>query len=182
MKVFCINGISLSGKDTFVKCVQELLGFDKVGNISTIDPVKVEYKNFFGWEGEKTPIHRKNLNTLKNIWRETSNGPINWSRYQMNIEYIINQRDVLFIMVREFDEMLDLVKLAVSIGYVAFTLQVVRDGLDIPPVEQEFLDSHPKDFKYDITISNPTVDTFPDVPKLKQSAYDFIQTFLNMRN
>lgn len=189
MIVFLINGVSLAGKDTFVNCMVEEYqrngNKNAVVNISTINPIKDIYTKFFKWDGSKSPKHRKNLNTLKNIWRESCNGPVEYVR--TNLQFIQTQihwaKDGLmhrespravFIMVREFQEMLDLREVCNDLGIQCCTLQVVRDKLEIPSIEQEFLDSHPKDFTYDIVISNPTVPDYPNVPKLMEKAKQLV--------
>ena len=174
MKVFLINGVSLAGKDTFVRCLEQLYlndGQDRaVMNLSTINPIKNVYQSFFGWKGNKSPEHRKNLNTLKNVWRSCSNGPVEYIRGRLNEYRVYSMVKVVFVMVREYEEMVDLQKLCYSLKISCSTMEVIRDGLEIPPVEQEFLDSHPKGYKYDFTINNPTVPDYPFVPVLQEQA------------
>lgn len=192
MKVFIVNGVSLSGKDTFCNFVRNLICYGKANDpnmtieqirhyhggrvkvISTIDPVKEIYRLFFGWNGEKSDIHRKNLNMLKHIWIQTSNGPSKWLSEQLDNFNNDGDTDIVFVMVREFEEMMNAIVIAKEICGSAETIQLVRHGIPIPPVEQEFLDSHPIDYAYDWTIINPTVDTFPDVPKLQSAACEFL--------
>jgi len=189
MIVVCVNGVALAGKDSFVNRVKALrnVGFpdhsivtrerQPIKCYSTIDPVKKVYKEFFGWNGDKTPEHRKNLNVLKRIWIDVDAGPIG---YLMNVFHANAPFcRICFVMVREFEEMEKTKALAESMGYKAYTLEVLRDGLDIPSVEQEFLDSHPKGYKYDFSIFNPTVDTFPDLPLLDIAAESWLQLIMN---
>ena len=179
MNIFCVNGISLAGKDSFVdRVIDKSLGcYFKGIKISTIDPIKDIYEEFFGWDGTKTPEHRKNLNLLKMIWKGTSNGPLNWTKNRI-AKYNEFGFNSLFIMVREFDEMQSTIALAIALGHKAYTLQVVREGIPIPPIEQEFLDSHPEGYEYDITIYNPTVETFPHLPLLDEAAIEFVKVFI----
>lgn len=186
MKVFCINGVALSGKDSFVNRVKAIKNKDfpdhsiatsqrqPVKSISTIDPVKEIYRKFFGWQGDKTPVHRKNLNVLKRIWIDVSNGPIVWTQLQM--VHCKKYTEALFIMVREFSEMELTIQLAKTMGFEAYSIWVVRPGIEIPPIEKEFLDSHPLDYSYDITIYNPTAETFPNLPVLD----NYVETFMSM--
>ena len=183
MKVFCINGISLAGKDSFCRHVNSR--YNNLHNkynraniqvISSIDPVKEIYAKFFGWDGTKTPVHRKNLNILKNIWVQVNDGPSRWLENEL-AKASDTRCSYLFVMVREFSEMLKMQHVSRSLGYQAFTLNIVREGIPIPPIEQEFLDSHPHDYRYDIIVNNPTVDSYPDVPKLDESAYIFCNFF-----
>jgi hypothetical protein len=174
MIVICINGIARAGKDSFTERVKELLATEgkTALTVSTIDPVKEVYKNFFGWDGIKTPECRKTLNILKLIWIKTSDGP---TRYLNNVFKYHPNAAIIFVMVREFDEMEKAKQLAKSMGITAYTLEITRDGLDVPPIEQEFLDSHPSDYKYDFTIHNPTVNTYPELPVLDAAALAFIK-------
>jgi len=188
MKVIAINGISLSGKDTFCNRVKDLTDckeyytIDKDGPyrtvskatvISTIDPVKYVYKMFFGWDGTKSDIHRRNLNILKRIWIEASNGPHVWTKERIKFHVQQGTCKILFIMVREFEEMQDIVRLGDKYASGGYTLEIVRPGLPIPPVEQEFLDSHPPNYLYDYSVLNPTTDD-PAIPELTGKAKEFI--------
>lgn len=174
IKVICINGISCAGKDTFIDLVERSIGKVNVRRMSTIDPIKELYSDFFKWNGEKTPQDRTNLNALKNMWRDTCNGPINYVKDYLN-EFSIFSIGYLFVMVREFEEMNDIKKVAKDNGNAAYTLKVTRDLTDIPEVEQKFLDSHPKDFEYDIIINNPTTSTYPYLPILQCGVSDFLK-------
>lgn len=176
MKIFCINGIALAGKDSFAGRV---CAYPKIHGkiISTIDPIKNIYKSFFGWDGNKTEQDRKNLNTLKNIWVEVCDGPIKWTRFEIRkAEY--SRVNCLFVMVREFEEMSKIQRLGIAMGFPTYSLEVTRDGLPIPPIEQEFLDSHPKEYKYAISIHNPTVETFPVLPQLDIAVKGFVEEYL----
>jgi len=189
MLVFAVNGISLSGKDSFCErvyreynCRQPIKKTnirspicDKplVQIISTINPIKKLYQSFFNWDGEKSDIHRQNLNTLKQVWITACDGPTSYLRKLMSIGQM-NSVPIMFVMVREFDEMVKVVELGDELCGNAATIKLVREGIPIPPVEQAFLDSHPKDYVYDWTIINPTVKTFPDIPKLDVAASKFL--------
>lgn len=179
VKLVCLNGISLAGKDTFVDYVEETVGYNYVWRISTIDPIKELYSDFFLWNEAKTPQDRKNLNVLKNMWREKCNGPINFVKEYLEDLNLLTE-GYLFVTVREFEEMLDIKKMAIENGNTAYTLKVVRDvGGELPPVEQEFLDSHTADYQYDIVINNPTDEnyhrtSYPELPELRKGVRDFL--------
>jgi len=182
MIVILINGVSLSGKDTFVRLVKEEVRDKKLGllvsSISTIDPIKDIYSDFFGWDGEKTNRDRKNLNVLKNVWVEVSNGPVKYAERILKSLDNNTWNDLVFIMVREYSEMISLQSMVNYNRWKCLTLCVQRDGIPIPPIEQEFLDGHPSDYEYDVYVFNPTVDTYPDVPKLKDFAEFFCKSML----
>lgn len=196
MKVFTINGVSLSGKDTFCNnvriqnaintsleaTVEQKIRYNggRVKVISTIDPIKEIYTNFFGWKGDKTPEHRKNLNSLKLMWINVSNGPSNWLGEELQFFNNRSKVDIVFVMVREFEEMMNAIEIGKAICGHAETIQLVREGIPIPPVEQEFLDSHPKEYVYDWTIVNPTTDD-PAIPKLNKAAEKFLYLITKIR-
>jgi len=171
MDIWAINGNALAGKDTFCNKVTEILlrdssnGPKPVVVLSTIDPVKEFYSRHLGWDGTKTPVHRKNLNNIKKAWIDACNGPFEWAKEQIEYYRYMGVK-VVFIMVREYDEM----KGIVSLG--GRTIRIVRDGLGVPPVEQEFIDSHPKEYRYDITIINPTTED-TGIPILSGAAMAF---------
>jgi len=180
VKVFCVNGISLSGKDSFVNRVKAIKNkdFQNVKCISTIDPVKDIYKRFFGWDGTKSDIHRKNLNVLKRIWIDVCNGPLVWTQNQI-MECCKKHTEALFIMVREFSEMELTLQLAKTMGFEAHSVVLIRPGIPIPPIEQEFLNSHPLGYLYDITIFNPTTEKFPYLPVLDSAVENFMLSYLS---
>jgi len=174
MYIFAINGNAMAGKDSFTERVGKAMAPDSVATISTIDPVK-EYYRSIGWNGDKfDPAHRKVLNVIKGMWVR---GDIRIAGCCTPYEWVIKQclgyerskAKAVFVMVREFPEM----KKILDIGDIQFgggrSIRVVRDGLEVPPVEQEFRDSHPKDYWYNFTIVNPTTDD-PNILYLSEAA------------
>ena len=114
VKVFAINGISLSGKDSFCERVRRHIS--DAFTLSTIDPIKEVYTNFFKWNGVKTDKDRKNLNTLKLMWIDVADGPTNWLRDQLHAVKQLstmqsNSPCFVFVMVREFDELMNVLSL-----------------------------------------------------------------------
>ena len=184
MYVFAINGIALAGKDSFTQRVDENL-IDGAATISTIDPVK-EYYASIGWDGNKfLSEHRKVLNVIKKMWIL---GHIRIADCATPYAWVVKQCEkyqkagysAVFVMVREFDEMMKIKE----IGDLHFsggkTLRVVRNGLEVPLVEQEFIDSHPQDYMYDFTIMNPTTED-EDIPLLTIAA-DQLADLISERN
>lgn len=177
MKIFAINGNALAGKDSFVYKVR---AFEpRIRCISTIDPIKDVYASFFGWDGIKTDESRRMLNQLKSIWIKTSNGPSNW--VSDIIDVAVGDSEFLFIMVREFDEMDGIVKLGRSKGIETKTIRIIRPGLPVPPIEQEFMDQHPKSYRYDWVIVNHTTED-PELPELASAASQFVDITNSMLN
>jgi len=177
MKIFAVNGVAKSGKDSFCNLVRETAceSEQRVTTISTIDPIKELYSDFFKWDGDKfKDHHRKNLNTLKQVWISSCNGPHRWT-----IETLKGLQDqgfhTVFVMVREYEEMIDVVNIGNELFEFGRSIQIVRLGLSIPPVEREFLESHPEDYVYDCIVVNPTTND-PYLSCLKESAKRFWNT------
>lgn len=174
MNIFAINGVAKSGKDTFCNMVRIYAEetCNKISIISTIDPIKDIYARHFGWDGDKyKDHHRKNLNTLKQVWISCSNGPHNWTIKKLK-ELQESGIDSVFIMVREYEEMMDIVGIGNDFFNGCKTIQIVRFGLSLPPIEKEFLLSHPENYQYDWTIINPTTED-SNIPDLKNAAVGF---------
>jgi dephospho-CoA kinase len=72
MKIFVINGLPRSGKDTFVEFCQKHCNWCL--NVSTVDFVK-KVANYCGWDGTKTPENRKFLSDLKDLLSEWDDIP-----------------------------------------------------------------------------------------------------------
>ena len=72
MKIICINGSPMSGKDTFVEfCGSQTSG---VFNTSMIDCIK-RIASLFGWNGDKGKKDRKFLSDLKDLITEYNDFP-----------------------------------------------------------------------------------------------------------
>ena len=177
MQVFAINGNALAGKDSFTLRVAQACEPDIVPTISTIDPVKEYYKSI-GWNGDKfDPVHRKILNTIKKMWIlehiriAGCSNPYEWV-YKQCYEYERKKALAVFVMVREFEEMMKIVGIGNQFFQGGCTVRVVRDGLEVPPVELEFIQSHPEEYMYDYTIVNPTTDDMT-LPNLTEAAGRF---------
>lgn len=175
MRIFAVNGVAKSGKDSFCNLVRNIAADreQEVTTISTIDPIKQLYSDFFKWDGDKfKDHHRKNLNTLKQVWISSCNGPNTWTKETLKK---LNDKgcDIVFIMVREFEEMMDIVQIGEEYFGNCKTVQVIRLGLPIPPVEKEFLESHPESYVYDWMIHNPNTND-PNLPILKKAANIFL--------
>ena len=179
MQVFAINGNAMAGKDSFTLRVAQACDPQIAVTISTIDPVKEYYKSI-GWNGDKfDPVHRKILNTIKKMWilehiriADCTN-PYDWVCKQCKW-YDDAKALAVFIMVREFEEMMKIVEIGKKYFNGGSTIRVVRGGLEVPPVELEFIQSHPEDYMYDYTIVNPTTDD-ETLPNLTEAAERFAE-------
>lgn len=175
MKIIAINGNALAGKDTFVEKVSH---YNRVVGISTIDPVKKYYESI-GWDGIKTSQDRKVLNILKRLWIlgdiriEDCRSPNEWVVRQC-LKFEREGMHAVFVMVREFSEMTEIKEIGDTGFAGGVTLRIARDGLLIPPVELDFINSHPEGYLYDFTIINSTTDD-ENIPELENAASSFIK-------
>ena len=143
-KIFYINGIAKSGKDSFVDLAGEFIPIKK---LSTITKVKYVAAESFGWNGKKDEKGRALLSSIKDAWTEYNDGPVN------SIGKLLENDDwpysAVFIMVREFQEMM---KMQERFG--GKTINVVRPGIEPGETEQSFLKMIPVNYDYDIVIMN----------------------------
>jgi hypothetical protein len=153
MKVVIINGKGGCGKDTFVVMCRDILGGDRIGNISTVDFVK-KIATECGWDGTKIPENRKFLSDLKDLLTEWNNVPFNKVVEAVNIHSIlaaergIYNNSVIFIHCREPKEIKKLVR-----ELDAITLLIRRDAAEC--VEQvNHADNEVLNYEYDYVIPN----------------------------
>lgn len=145
-KIFFVNGVAQSGKDTFVDLVQH---YAPVAKISSIDEVKDIASFNFGWDGEKDENGRALLSAIKNAWTAYNDGPAN--NVGEKIAFISEHycKSAIFVMVREFDEMIKMQKM-----FGGKTLLLVNDKVTPGETEREFLRQVPEGYEYDITVKN----------------------------
>ena len=153
MKIFVVNGVPQSGKDTFVNfCLDELTGWGK--SVSTIDFVK-EVAVLCGWSGKKTPKDRKFLSDLKDLLTDWGNVPYNKVLKEKQIfEYSFDgfginpEKAFFFIFCREPKEIQKFVD-----GINAKTILIRREIVE--NIEQSnHADAGVFNFDYDIIIEN----------------------------
>lgn len=144
-KIFILNGMAGSGKDTFVEMVAKLVPTE---HISIADRAKA-LAQCVGWDGSKTPKDRKFLYDLKHLVDE-----YNDSNYTYVTEQVKNFKkdpftQFLFIDMREIDQ----IKRACK-EFNAISVLVKRDGAEkvtSNPADAQTLD---KKYKYDFVIEN----------------------------
>lgn len=103
--VFLLNGAPTAGKDTFCEMVIKhgLANNLTVKTISSVDEVK-RLGSEMGWPGTKFPCDRDFLAELKYLWKRYNNGPlIDMLAKCKKLDY-----DILFVHIRETDEIADL--------------------------------------------------------------------------
>jgi dephospho-CoA kinase len=178
MRVVVINGKAGTGKDTFVAMCQDILGANRVMNISTVDFVK-EVATFCGWNGSKTPKNRKFLSDLKDLLTEWEDVPFmkiydtirNWSDEMDEFEgYEAWCNSVIFIHCREPKEIKKLVD-----EFDAVTLLIRRDAAEY--IEQiNHADNEVLNYTYDTTIVNNG-----SLEDLRHSAEYFLRECLELK-
>jgi hypothetical protein len=177
MRVVIINGIAGSGKDTFVAMCKDVLGANRILNISTVDYVK-EVAQFCGWDGTKTPENRKFLSDLKRILTEWNETPLKkvceevecWQDiWRVSGDY---DNAVVFIHCREPKE---IDKLVYQFNqYEPVTLMVRRSAAE--SVEQiNSSDNSVFDYAYDYTVYNDS-----NLSWLHGEARAFLQNYLKL--
>lgn len=152
MKLFYVNGVARSGKDTVVNIMHG--EFSRVHSLSSINAVKEICIREFGWNGEKDEKGRALLSDIKQAWVKYNDGPFN--EMLKIIKQIGEQEEQLkqtpenlvFIMMREASE---IQKMIDAVG--GYALLVERPGIEADKTEAAFLKAN-KGFKYDITILN----------------------------
>lgn len=157
--IIIINGKSGVGKDTLISaCDRNLVcGTENhyVYNISSIDPIK-KIAEFGGWNGVKDEKGRKLLNILKKAFTEYDDTPL----YKTLAEVLsIHQtfdyfgEPVVFIHIREPEEIQKMVDTTREMGIRTFTLLVRRTEID----EGGFVnigDEKVEDYGYDFIFNN----------------------------
>lgn len=139
-KIIVINGISTSGKSTFVTLCHEIN--PKVIETSTVDFVK-KVALYAGWNGKKDELGRKLLNNLKKSLEEYNDIP------NTKIDDFItkNSENIIFINVRE-PYNIEYYKRK----YDAITLLI--QNLRISTSKKNLADKNVFKYNYDFTVFN----------------------------
>lgn len=145
MRVFIINGVTGSGKDTFVKLCEK---YAVCRNVHSSDPAK-EALRLLGWNGEKDPLSRNLLAHLVELSRLHYDGG---TKYLINAIKHSDTRtlDILFYHVREVEQINRILK---ECSWCS-TLFIDRD-VEIPDGVDNSADLNARqDFPYDVVIEN----------------------------
>ena len=161
-KIFVINGIATSGKDTFVELVSE---FVPTKNISSVDKIK-EIAKLIGWDGEsKTEKDRKFLSDLKLLTSKYCDMPFQYMKEQ--VENFNNSKDLcLFLHIREPEE----IKRAVK-EFNAKTILITRNSVE--QIMSNMADANVYNYEYDYTIHNDGT-----IEDLKKVAEQFVKDYV----
>jgi adenylate kinase family enzyme len=107
-QVFIINGAPTAGKDTFCEKVVNVAKQHNIfaKSISSVDRVKQICADM-GWAGAKNEEDRNFLAEVKFSWKKYNNGPLK----DMLSKALSNEYDILFVHIRELDEIDELKRL-----------------------------------------------------------------------
>ena len=120
-KIFIINGLATSGKDTFIGLVSE---FVPVVNFSSVDKVK-RIAIQIGWDGKsKTEKDRKFLSYLKRLTSKYCDMSFQDMKELVEKFNKDERNNILFLHIREPEE----IKRAVK-EFNAKTILVIRDSV-----------------------------------------------------
>lgn len=161
MKVFIINGMARSGKDTFVEFCSK---HAKVKNYSSVDYIKI-IAQLLGWDGQKDERSRKFLSDLKDLSTEYNDGPVLKMEEQINLARK-NGMDFIFLHMREPSEIAKCKKL-----FNAETIFIQNPN--VPIISSNEADKNVFNYDYDYTIVND--GTLED---LERKAEKFISSYL----
>jgi len=153
--IILINGISLAGKDTFCMFCSQ---YCNVTVMSLVDDVKRIARDELGWNGVKDEKGRKLLSDLRQTWNTYNNGAsdsvissiLNYTGFYEGDD----NPDIIFVMIRRFDEMMYFKDHPLLKSYIVQTMWVKRSGNRPGNTEQAFLDMIPKEYRFDYTIHN----------------------------
>lgn len=140
--IIIINGKGASGKDTICKIVGK---YYYVKVISEISPIK-EIAKLAGWNGEKDDKSRKMLADLKAVFVSYNNLPYNYAMQEIQ-KFSDSQSEILFIHVREKEEILKIVNNSPIQVYTLFVKRLDQDFTD--RIYGNYADDSVEDFDYD---------------------------------
>lgn len=143
--IIIINGSGGVGKDTICEIVGK---YYSIMNISSIDPIKkIAFEN--GWKGEKSEKTRKFLADLKQLFVDFNDLPQKYlmQKYQ---EFLINDKEILFVHIREANE---IIKFKNNIVGKCVTL-LIKGRDSIKKDWNNMADDDVENYKYDFCYEN----------------------------
>jgi nucleoside-triphosphatase THEP1 len=161
-KKVIINGSGGVGKDTFVDFCRI---YANIMNISSVDKIK-ESAKILGWDGGKTEADRKFLSDLKVLSTGYNNYPYEYIK--ANMEQFNNDRSlgVMFIHVREPEE---IEKLKKEFNCITLLIQNInKEG-----ISSNMADANVDNYEYDFVVHNDD-----DLISLKNKAIEFIKSIV----
>lgn len=143
-RIFIVNGMARSGKDTFANFLGE---FVPVFKYSSIDKVKAIAK-MCGWDGGKTEKDRKFLSDLKQLTTDYSE--MSFLDVKCMVELFLSDKihgEVMLIDIREPEE-IEKAKLAFN----AATILIANPC--VPRIDSNRSDASVYEYDYDYVITN----------------------------
>ena len=167
-KIFILNGVAHSGKDTFVEFVSKLVPSI---HYSYVANTKEAAKEYFGWDGNKSEKDRKFLADLNTLSEQYNDKPfkdvVELAQDFVNDKQIsIFPHHFMFIDAREI-EAINRLKVALH----AETIYMSRD--EIETITSNQADAHANDdYDYDYYIDNN--GSLNDLEYIAKSFVDYI--------
>lgn len=146
--VIIINGKGGVGKDTICDFISKYYSTRKV---SSITPILTIAKTG-GWDGKKDDKSRKLLSDLKILFTNYNDLSFNYLKSQIE-EFLLTSDRILFIHMREPEEITKFVKYLDSLNIKNKTLLVKRKGFDEKIYNNES-DDNVDNYDYDIIFHN----------------------------
>lgn len=171
-KIALINGYPESGKDTFVKYVNDTKVH--VFNCHTSTPAKRAFKEA-GWDGSKTPAVRDALSACMELFEDLFEASTKF--IDANIKECLEEQKkigydnnfVLFVHVREPK---NIKKYLEKYEYYHIHSLLINRTTDLKHIKNHS-DTQVKDIKYDITIDNNGT-----LQELKEKAEAYAEVYL----
>ena len=164
-RVVLINGKGGVGKDTLCNIIGKKYA---IRNVSSITPIK-KIAQMGGWKGGKENKDRKFLADLKKLFIDYNDLPFLYLKEEME-SFLINKDDILFIHIREIEEIKRFVQYTTEKGIVCKTLLVTREK-EKNKIYGNSADDMVEQYDYDIVYENNM--------SLEQTESDFMIFFEN---
>ncbi|MEY8319446.1 hypothetical protein AAK894_00005 [Lachnospiraceae bacterium 46-61] len=162
-RVVIINGKGGVGKDTLCDIISKKYA---VKNVSSITPIK-EIAQIGGWKGGKENKDRKFLADLKKLFIDYNDLPFLYLKKEME-SFLLNNDDILFIHIREIEEINRFLQYATEKEVVCKTLLITREE-EKNKIYGNCADDMVEQYNYDIVYENNMT--------LEQTEEDFMKFF-----
>ena len=147
-KVVIINGKGGVGKDTLCNIIGKKYA---VKNVTYNTPIK-EIAKIGGWKGGKENKDRKFLADLKKLFIDYNDLPFLYLKKEMK-SFLLNEYDVLFIHIREIEEIKRFLQYATEKGIACKTLLVTREE-ENNKIYGNLADDMVEQYAYDLVYKN----------------------------
>ncbi|MBT4876328.1 MAG: hypothetical protein HOJ48_01220 [Desulfobacula sp.] len=173
MKIFILNGPAEAGKGTLVEYFKESTWLD-THSYSSIDWIKKVAKKEFGWDGVKDARGRNLLAGLKQVAIAYNDIPT--KKVILEIESaIVFKIDLLFVDIREPDEIEKLVTHCKTVGLPCVAVRVINTQAELKAEKNGLSltgDRLYGEYSYDIEIeNNSTMEAFKKNIEIKMKEY-----------